>query len=66
MVKTLAKPMLHYRLLNCRASGLLEQWVAHGAAGRAGFEINAVRRGPVNPDVNWNRRITPEHTADND
>jgi hypothetical protein len=25
MVKTLAKPMLHYRLLNCRASGLLEQ-----------------------------------------
>ena len=23
--KTLAKPMLHYRLLNCRASGLLEQ-----------------------------------------
>jgi hypothetical protein len=27
MVKTLAKPMLHYRLLNCRASGLLEQIV---------------------------------------
>jgi prepilin-type processing-associated H-X9-DG protein len=27
MVKTLAKPMLHYRLLNCRASGLLEQSV---------------------------------------
>lgn len=25
MVKTLAKQMLHYRLLNCRASGLLEQ-----------------------------------------
>jgi hypothetical protein len=28
MVKTLAKPMLHYRLLNCRASGLLEQYDA--------------------------------------
>jgi len=26
--KTLAKPMLHYRLLNCRASGLLEHTVA--------------------------------------
>ena len=25
--------------------------VAHGAAGRAGFEISAVCRGPVNPDV---------------
>jgi hypothetical protein len=25
-----------------------EQTVAHGAAGRAAFEINLVRRGPVN------------------
>ena len=31
-----------------RHSGLLEQTVAHGAAGRAVSEINTVRRGPVN------------------
>lgn len=28
-----------------------EQWVAHGAAGRAGFEINVVLRGPVNGGI---------------
>jgi|GEM_PF-5321265 len=28
-----------------------EQTVAHGAAGRAGFEIKVVRRGPVNGAV---------------
>lgn len=32
--KTLAKPMLHYRLLNCRASGLLEQSDGHEAVDR--------------------------------
>ena len=34
-----------------RHSGLLEQTVAHGAAGRAVSEINTVRRGPVNGGV---------------
>jgi len=34
-----------------RASGLLEQTVAPGAAGRAVCEIRVVRRGPVNGDV---------------
>ena len=32
----------------CRVSGLLEQTVAHGAAGRADSEVNVDRRGPVN------------------
>ena len=34
-----------------RASGLLEQYVAHGAAGRAAFGNNDFRRGPVNVAV---------------
>jgi hypothetical protein len=38
MVKTLAKPMLHYRLLNCRASGLLEQ--SHAPESRVGRFFN--------------------------
>jgi len=32
--KTLAKPMHYHRLLNCRASGLLEQSDGHEAADR--------------------------------
>ncbi len=35
--KTLAKPMLYNRSLNCRASGLLEQSGAHEAAHRPFF-----------------------------
>ena len=42
---------MNYRLLNCRASGLLEQRDAHGAAGRAVSEIKVVCRGPVNGAV---------------
>ncbi len=34
-----------------RASGLLEQCVAHGAAGGVGSEVNVVRRRPVNTSV---------------
>jgi hypothetical protein len=37
--------MLHYRLLNCRASGLLEQSVGRGAADRVVPKV----------DVDWRR-----------
>ena len=44
------------RLAVCNGTSPLnptEQSVAHGAAGRAVFEINVVRRGPVNGAVTW-------------
>ena len=50
MVKTLAKPMLHYRLLNCRASGLLEQRHAHRVLDRPGL---------VGAFVNYSHRVMP-------
>ena len=36
-----------------RDSGSLEQYVEHGAAGRAAFGNNDFRRGPVNVAVIW-------------
>lgn len=49
-----------------RHSGLLEQTVAHRAAGRAGFEINIVRRGRVNDVVipTDHARLEPPGYAD--